>query len=457
MAMYGSKESVIYFFTLLSLYLAYEVMELKERNYPMELLLGVVLGLNSFVNIHGSIIEIIILFLVLIFSRMRIIDTLKQLSILFCVSLPFGFFEFFLSSLLLFYGTFDRISHIFTVNKIDITENSGTNIKSVVESIDSDHRALYNINSFMDIYVRGKLQVFTNLGRFGFYFWFFITTFLMCCKEIFHNNFLRIIIGFIFVYYLFIIDPFNINSNPFAVVLYGSTKYAMLLVFLSMIITAFYFNRIVAFLSYVLIKYISKIFVLGISFFIASVVFKNSIIIFGSNVLFSVIKIYKGKSFYIERVEIIYWTVLVVTFVFLIGVYFINKTKSSKYTHAFISMSLLGIFILMPYCLTNPGKYSLVGSFKYFGMNQETQLKNILYEGGIFEVYFYAKNKIPKGSFVATDFNEIYGYNDYFSLMGIYREADRGGELMYAIKRECNGRWKKIYESKQAQLCLDVP
>jgi hypothetical protein len=64
-----------------------------------------------------------------------------------------------------------------------------------------------------------------------------------------------------------------------------------------------------------------------------------------------------------------------------------------------------------------------VGSFKYFGMNQETQLKNILYEGGIFEVYFYAKNKIPKGSFVATDFNEIYGYNDYFSLMGIYREA----------------------------------
>jgi hypothetical protein len=71
-------------------------------------------------------------------------------------------------------------------------------------------------------------------------------------------------------------------------------------------------------------------------------------------------------------------------------------------------------------------------------MNQETQLKNILYEGGIFEVYFYAKNKIPKGSFVATDFNEIYGYNDYFSLMGIYREADCGGELIQKQMNQLN-------------------
>ena len=50
----------------------------------------------------------------------------------------------------------------------------------------------------------------------------------------------KFVVAFIAVYFFIVLDPFNLNKQPFAVVLSGSLKYATLLLMLSMIITSVY-------------------------------------------------------------------------------------------------------------------------------------------------------------------------------------------------------------------------
>lgn len=436
---FNSKESIIYFFALTSIFLLYKIIDHKGRNLSLEILLGILLGLNMFINLHGIIIGSIILLILVVYSRLSFWERIKQVLYIFVVSLFLGAFEFIFSFKFIFLSTLHKSS--LTLSAIS------SKTLSKVQNLDLTHQRLYQMKSLKDLYLKGKLQILTNIGVFGFYFWMFLVVIACKFKKVVNSQLGKIILSFIFLYFLIVLDPFNLNKHSQAIVLWGSVKYATLILLTSLIITSSYAEEMIMKI-FILLKKWEKM-ALFITTMLASglLLFKQFFISIGLKILASVIPVYKDVSFYQGKIENFFFAgilfLLLILFSLLL-VYF----KKSEIAFRVLVFSLILSFVFIPFFITDVGKVKLHETFFYLNKNREYKLVKTLNYGNIYNVYYYAKSKLPEKTQIKTNFNELYPYDDYFSL----HKMKKGG-IKYEISRKCQPSSEVLYFSNNIYLC----
>jgi hypothetical protein len=461
----NSKEAIIYFFALLGFYLTYKLIAEKKRNKWLEILLGISLGLNVFVNLHGIIIASFVLLILFLYSSLKWKEKFCQVFFVFLIQVFAGAFEFLRmfgfifasnikavkSSLNDLYeslrGYIDSIRLDDTPsNNQEITSKIGDqkNIEPSSNHLDEGHLDLYQMSSLFDIYVKGKFQILTNPGVFGFYFWFFLLIVFNKFKEIFASKLGKIIISFIGIYFLVVLDPFNLNNHPYAVILWGSSKYASLLMLCSMVFVAVYFDWLVKKIVYWTEKFSNGIIFTGLVLFGLVLFFKENLINLGLKTLLSVIPVFKEVGFYQEKIEKIYFLGLFCLFGLVVSLIVLKYKK--KYSYILFSPLLLVLFVLTPFFITDASKVPIEKTFTYLFSDREAKLKETIFYGDIYKVYFYAKEKLPRGV-VINSVSEIYTYDDHFK---IRRNSEN---LEYIIMQKCGEDFYSLYEGGQFSLC----
>ncbi len=478
---FNSKEIIIYFFALLSLYLTYKLIVEKKRNKGIEFLLGISLGLNVFINLHGIIIASFVLLILFLYSSLKWRERFYQIIFVFLIQVFSGAFEFlrmfgfiFASNIKAVKSNFNDLceslrGYIDSMRLDDTPSDTPSDNQEITLKIDNDnqeitskitdqknteppsshldegHLGLYQMSNLFDIYVKGKFQILTNPGVFGFYFWFFLLIVFNKFKEIFSSKLGKIIISFMGVYFLVVLDPFSFNNHPYAIILWGSTKYASLLMLCSMIFVAVYFDWLVEKIIHWIKKVLNGIIIVSFILFILALFLKENLIDLGLEILLSVIPIFKEIGFYKEKVEGIYFFWLVCLFGLLISLIVLKYKK--KYSYILFSSFLLMLFILMPFFITDVSKISLKKTFTYLFSDREVKLKETIFYGDIYKVYFYAKENLPEGSII-NSVNEVYTYNDYFKI-----RKNTQSTIKYKITEKCSNDKRTIYQSGKVNLC----
>ncbi len=445
---FDNKEVIIYFFTLAGIYLIYDLILISNRSRKIELLLGMILGLNAFVNFHGILVGIFSLFVLFIFSKLSFWQRIRQVVFIFFVNLFFSVFEFVQSFGFIFLSTYGNSLDFFKqlivllYNKgnvfINATVNSSSNVISskladqsvggnnvVNAALSGDqkmemmHAQMYQVNNFKDVYLKGKFQMVTNIGSYGFYFLFSMLVAVLKFKKIAASVFGRIILVFMVVYYFVVIDPLNLNKNDLAIVLWGSPKYSMLVVLFSIILVAVYFDSIArAVFDHI---YKKKLLIFWSSLIIATLFyfFKAKVVNLGLGILMGLIQISRDVIFYANKVEIFYYAIfagVIFLGISMLVFQFMGTPKKIAYKFFF---TLCLFFMIAPFFIVNVGKVPLNETFTFLNSSREIKLENVIYFGDLFKVYYYAKNILPKDTTIQTDFVEIFTYNDYFKLVKV--------------------------------------
>jgi len=473
----NSKENIIYFLVLLSIYLVYLItVGGSKRKLSTEFILGIILGLNAYINLHGVIIECVILLILFLFSKLSFKERILQVFAILVISFPFAAFEQIVNFNFIFGNTIKNtyahiglflgsiyewllsfFSHLHSNdNTKQISQNVAPAIKKVIinnsvanTSIETN-KQLYHVNSLVDIYLKGKMQILTNIGMFGFYFWLFLGTLIFYWKKIFNSILGKIIISFIGIYYFVVIDPFNLNRNTFSIILWGSTKYAKLLLLLSLTVTSVYFYDILRSIFDFFSKRV-KLSITIISFLlIILVLLKGKVIEYFLKILLLTVSQYKDISFYQQKITNFYFYVIFFL-IFLLISFVLLKFKQEKKGWVLFLSSVIWLFILVPFLIIEQGKVPMVKTFSYINNSRENKLKSTLNYANIYNVYFYAKNTIPKGTALKTGFSEIYTYDDHFELT-----ENNSNAVQYEINAKCNNKEEVLFSSNGVNLCKVV-
>lgn len=460
---FGLKESIIYFFVVLSLILISKLIKgkaelSKNTDYTLPILLATIVGLNMFVNLHGIIIAALLMIVLFLFGNGTLLGRVTSVLIIFAMTIPFGGFEFFsmfhnvfLVSLESFWKYISPHQDIIvggsTVNTVGASPSNAAATSVADISYDKTHMELFQFSSWGDYYVKGKLQVLFNVGYFGFSFWLFLAILISRFREILSTGFGKVMLSFMGLYFVVVIDPFSLNRNAYSIVLWGSQKYSMVLFLLGLIILSVYMGEILRFFQGIIIKRIVPV-LIGFVALPSLLYFRIAIVDFGFALLSKSVQFYKEADFYMNIVSAVYWfgiLLLVVTMLILsLSILLKNEVLACN----FASGLFAACFILFPFFLTNPGKVPLHETLVLLGSDKSVLLKSSLYEGDIFSVYYYAKSALPKGSALVTDYSEVYLYDDYFSLSEKSWLTDAG----YTITGSCMVE-KTIYKSGNISLC----
>jgi hypothetical protein len=429
---FSAKEPVIYFFALLSIVVLATILDKGKGNWRKRSLLAMILGLNVFINLHGIIIECIILLLYLMLSRQKLVNRIISGISIFLISLPFGGFDLLVTYQFIFLGSLGLVKY------------PGGRENVVSGSVNQ-----YQMTNTVSMYLRGKLQALTNIGVFGFNFWTFLLTLVTYFKKVMKDNLLKLIVLFIAVYYLIVIDPFFFNKNPVSIVLWGSSKYATLLVLLGMVVTSVFVNDLLKWFSDLLRKNGRKILIVSTTLLLISVTFYQNIIKFGTNLLLLTVPAYKDFLFYRAAIEKLY-IVVVGMLIYLCVVLVLMKIKNNVKLAYYISNILMVSIILTPFFMTTVGKVPLQDSLSFIGKSERGAIEETNYEGDIFKVFYKAQETLSKGTLLKTDFDELSLYNrGHFLLLPSYSTK----EYSYRISTKCADGENSIYNSSGVVLC----
>ncbi|KKP71308.1 MAG: hypothetical protein UR69_C0001G0132 [Candidatus Moranbacteria bacterium GW2011_GWE2_35_2-] len=443
MVIFGSKETAIYFFALASLYLLIETNLLKKRDLYTEFILGVVLGLNSFINLHGTFVAGIIIILVFLFSKIKIVKRISQVFSLVLMMFIFGGMEIFSLVKLIFFNRV-MVSSVGD-NTMSISKLSN-DIATVATRNKENLTNIYQTNNITDTYLKGRLQILTNIGYFGYHFWIFLIIIFFKWKDILKTHFGKIVSVFILIYFVLVLDPFNLNSNRYADILWGSVKYAMLVLLLSIIFSGTFIHLFMKNIVDFIVRR-RRYLIVSVSIFLMSAYFfYKQIREIGLSMLFSVIKIYKDTSFYEQKFDIYFKFLLLILVVFILALILYRLIDSKNFN--FIIFSMIWLVIITPFFIIDMGKVPILKTFSYVKYKKEEKLKNMVMNGDVFDVYFYAKKILPKDSVLMTGFNEIFPYDDHFSLT-----KRKTKDTSYSISKKCDVDSKILYEKNGIFLC----
>ncbi len=442
---FGSKESSIYFLALLGLYIISKLTVIKKRDIFLEIILAITFGLNSFINIHGIIIGFISLLVLLISSGINILERFKQVLFIFLIFILTGAFELIRAFNFIFATTIKNsfigsvFLNIFGNGKFYQINSAGYQI-----GYDKGHVELYQFGSTIDRYIKGKFQMFTNIGFFGIYAWLFVAVLFSNFKKIINTSIGRIVLLFLAIYFFIVIDPLNLNKHPFSVVLWGSAKYAKLIVLLSIPITVVFLRDFIYSLNrkIVQIKYI-KIF-LGLVAVIM-ILFRKNIIALMLKILLMTIPIYKDISFYQEKMTIVFYLILLSLFSFLIYLFFGRYNKKMAFNILYFAGIIF--FIGAPFFIVPVGKVPLIKTLSYLGTSRKNKLEKVVNYGDQFKVYFYALDNLQPNSFIKTNFDELTIYNNYF------RFTNRSNIAEFVIVRKPCMQDVELFRSGNVRLC----
>lgn len=425
MALFNMKETSIFFFTLLSLLLLDLVVKKNNRgDLRLAGILGLVCGLNIFVNVHGLVIFVFLLTMILIFGqypfRQRLLSGLMVFVSVVIFS-AFDIFTMFASILTSGFRSNALVDSAFkSVEKIlahfrpsQLQQGNPAQATDQLSSLDDLHKDLYDAHSNLSIYLKGKLQLLTNFGFYGLRGWLVLLTAAVFLKKIWNNNLLKLILVFIFVYYIVVLDPFSINRYTYAVVLFGSPNYSTLVVFLGLVLVGAHLMDIYNFL-------VRKIFS-GKTYFLLLflvtsgllIIVRDKLVSALTNHLYLLVTIEKALSFYRHKVDLFITFILVFCLIsaFMIIISYFNKVATKVFVVVIFVMVMIA-----PFFLFEPGKIPLRSTFVNIGKDNEYKLKNSLILSDGFNLYFNSKKLLPANSIVVTENHNIMAYNNYFQM-----------------------------------------
>ncbi len=447
---FDNKEVAIFFFAILGLLLANIIISAKRRHIETEVLFGVVLGLNAFINFHGVIIGGILALLTFILSNLSLRERILQFLVVSLTVVVSSSFEIFSIFQILLPGVGNYLWHFFE----SASDNARTlaDAKIVQESQDrvrDAHVGMYQVKSFVDVYLKGKIQIITNPVSYGFYFLAFLFLLFSKGKEMWSSVLGRIFILFVLLYYLVVIDPFNINGNPLSVVLWGSPKYSMFVVLLCMAVVSVYFERTAREFSKFFLKN-SRVFltifgiVLGVF-----IVLRSSALDFLLGILLQSVQANRPMEFYAGKVSEIYTLGVLGLFVVIVILLATISGIIRKITSMRILVGLCFAFMMAPFFVADPGKVPLDRTFNFLCAGNERKLESTIYFGDLFRVYFFAKESLPPGEMIRTQSLELSVHNEYFQLRG---ESDKDA-LYEIVHSSCEEGWYQVHESGPYRLC----
>lgn len=456
MLIFSTKEVIIYFLALFSIYIASLLIDEEadsKNRFHLFIILAILLGINSFVNLHGIVIEALVILVLLTLSKSKIVNRVKEVGYILLLSLPFSGFEFLTYFNFIFVAPIHSLLSEVTVNIVDVLNNTDKlNVGILPPDVSSTtvvHQNLYQFHNTEEQYLKGKFQILTNIGSFGVYFWMYLVVVISYFKEILKNNLLKFLLLFTVIYYLVVIDPFNIIKHPLMIVLTGSQKYAMLLLFLSMIPASIFLDRIIQKIITFVEKYLNKFILAGLFFLFIVILFKKTVLDFGLKTLLATIAVFKDISFYRGTVEILY-DVLIFIVILSVVILTVSVVRQEKKWITYLANILVVLVIIVPFFATNVGKVSLEKTFTYINKGTQFKLENSLAEADVFKVYFKAMKLLPKGTVLAVDFNELYAYDNYFAL----RSSIDSSDTNYLISANCGeNNWERVISSNGVYLC----
>ncbi len=223
----GSKELILIPLILLLIDLI-SSSDAAYTNIEM-LVFGLILGFMSMINFSGVIMASIIGILALIFRR-RSKTLIGSLLLLIGVCLIAHFeISFFLNWLDIDWFSIDLSNLSNGARKISLIKDIVTTKDTIGSELAQTELPGYGIANKLQIFTNGKLQAFTHIHHYGLLFWGFLITSALNFKKIVKNRFLKINMIWIIVYYVLIIDLFNLNPHPRAYVLTINPKYHMMI------------------------------------------------------------------------------------------------------------------------------------------------------------------------------------------------------------------------------------
>ncbi|KKU26444.1 MAG: hypothetical protein UX37_C0002G0010 [Microgenomates group bacterium GW2011_GWA2_46_16] len=212
---FGAKEIILMELALLSLYALNELSKKTKIEWQYIGLMGMTMGLGSFLNFSGTLIALIMGFLFLIWVRYPLKLRLWATTTIISLTLIFGGFE----------PWNGVVNFIFSPTPLA----QGTKTVDVVKLKQAELNN-YDLKTNLDVLFRGKLQAFTQPQFFGFVYiiWLIILIVAWRKKQIF-NHLEKLLLAYIGIYFLIIMDPFSLNPHPYAYVLAISPKYSLML------------------------------------------------------------------------------------------------------------------------------------------------------------------------------------------------------------------------------------
>lgn len=469
MAVFDAKEIIIFFLALLSL----NILDLivRSKNYKgvaPEVVLGIVAGLNIFINVHGIMIFAFLILLLLIFSKRPFWHRILRSCVVLGSALIFSAFDLWtMYSSILYAGLrsnkyadefirfFDRnnISRMWASifhTQVATTGNTTTAVNTnSFSTADEVSKEVFHTSSLRDVYLKGKLQSFTNLGFYALRGWIVLITFIAYLRSIWKNNFSKLIFCFMVIYVLIIIDPLNINAHQNAIVLSGSPNYSGLMVFLGLTVACVYIMDLVKFITAFISRF--RVFFALITFciLIFMMVAHQAIVSFLANNLHFIIAIQKNLDFYQHKINILSYSMMVLAIIFICFIfasYFLRKSIG-----IFIS-GLLLVSLIMPFFLFEVGKVDLASTLTHISSDNQYKLEHSFIGADYYHVYFAAQGVLPKGSMVVADNHNVFAYNNYFN-MSMNTFDLLGKNKVYRISTICPSNSSVLLSQNDVMLC----
>lgn len=215
-AIYGAKEIILMELAILSLYALYELGKSKKIDWKYLILMGVTMGIGSFINFSGTIVAAIIGLIFLFWVRYPLKIRIWTAVVLAGLVILFGGLE----------PWNGAVGFIFSPTPL----SSKTVVVDAAKSKQAELRN-YGLATSREVILKGKLQGFTQPQFFGLIFsaWFVITI-ISWMRGDKWSRLEKLLLSYVLIYFLVIMDPLSINPHKYAYILSISPKYTLMLV-----------------------------------------------------------------------------------------------------------------------------------------------------------------------------------------------------------------------------------
>lgn len=211
---YGAKEIILMVLSTLSLLALYQLGKSKNTEWKYLILMGMTMGLGSFINFSGTLIALIIGLLFVFWVRYALKMRLVAAIILAVITLMFGGLE-----------PWNGVANFVFIPTPLALGTTSVDAAKVRQTELANYQLSEN-----EVLWRGKLQAFTQPQFFGLVYsiWLIILVIAWRKGHAF-TDLEKLLLLYIGIYFLIIMDPFNLNPHPYAYVLAISPKYSLML------------------------------------------------------------------------------------------------------------------------------------------------------------------------------------------------------------------------------------
>lgn len=392
----GFKEMIIITITILLLNI---ISNYKLISYKLLTLIGIMMGLMSFVNYSGILISAMVLLTLLLYCKEKIYWKVSSIVFILCVMFLMSGFEIisFYKFISLGLKPTNQQAPLSVIVK-NINNQNLNNVPEVVSKpVAVNEINGYNITNESDIYTKGKFQGLFQIEYYGLIFWLLLLIATIKAKHIWRDRNIRAMALFSILYYLIIYDPFSLNPHQYSHVLSLSNKYTTLLIPIVAIIICSHIEYIYTLFGkfkplYILIT--SILYILT-HFLYIQYHYRNIL-----DVITLFIPIHQNLDYYqsvIIKADRLVMYVAIIIVLTITSYYYYNRSQANmKWLSSHYSfIILMNVVFLLPFIFFFNTNIGFSQTFKHTFSNKSTKLSNIIGWEGLYETTNYINALAP--------------------------------------------------------------